>query len=479
MRKNLRPPGDADAGVLNNQLVQLERKEDMKDTNRESHSIDLNLVSPDKRTFSTVSFVLMYWSSVIVIQGFVLGQSMLPPNGSLNIGQALTALLIAALLLAAFFALNGMVGNKYGIPYVVQVRSSFGMKGSKIAILFRNVPAIFWLGIATWIGASAISAVTNMLFGFGNVYVYFIIILVVQAALAAAGIQSIKWFETTMAIVIVVILVYMMISISQNFNEQLTANWSSKGSWGMPFITSVVALVGAVITVSVNSSDLARYLVVGKKQVWIGHLLGIPLPKIFLVVLGIISGAALGIWDPVEALIQVSPNKWSAVLVLILITLAQITTNLTSNILPPALMLMDFFKKLSWQGSVVIVSVLGIASCPWILFTHAGFFGLINAYSAFLGPVLAVMLADFYFIRKQKLDAAQLYEPGCGPLYRFTKGWNIAALAAVAVGGVFGILFNSLSWLVAGPIAFVVYLILYPVIYGKNKQFPDESVTLE
>lgn len=106
-------------------------------------------------------------------------------------------------------------------------------------------------------------------------------------------------------------------------------------------------------------------------------------------------------------------------------------------------------------------------TCPWLLFNSQGFFGLINAYSAFLGPVLGVMLADYFFIRKQTLDIDELYKEN-NTKYRFTNGWNLAALIAVGIGGIFGIIFNSLSWLVAMPIGLVVYMILYPIIYKNH-----------
>ena len=97
-------------------------------------------------------------------------------------------------------------GLKYGIPFAIHSRSSFGVKGSKIATLLRGVPALFWFGIATWIGADAIAMVTQTMFGFGNTMVYFFIFQILQVILAASGIQSIKWFESSMAIIIVLIL---------------------------------------------------------------------------------------------------------------------------------------------------------------------------------------------------------------------------------------------------------------------------------
>jgi NCS1 family nucleobase:cation symporter-1 len=80
------------------------------------------------------------------------------------------------------------------------------------------------------------------------------------------------------------------------------------------------------------------------------------------------------------------------------------------------------------------------------------------------------MLADYFFFRKQALDIDQLYKPDAGKLYQFTKGYNIAAVIAVLIGGIFGIVFNSLSWLVAMPVAFVAYAILYSIMYKGVQQ---------
>lgn len=437
--------------------------------------IDLTIVSPEKRTFGVGSYMLMWWSSIIVIQGFVMGQSMLPPNGPLNIGQALTALVCSCLILAVFYSVNGMAGNKYGIPFALHARSSFGYNGSKVATLIRGIPAIFWTGIATWIGADAIAMVTKLIFGWGNTYLYFFIFLILQVFLVASGIETVKWFESTMAVVIVLIMAYMGISILLNYGDQLTTNWSAKGTWGVPFLTSIVALVGIVMTSSINNSDLTRYLKKGKGKVWAGHLLGIPISKFFLVSLGILAGAANGVWDPVQALVDVAPNTWSAILILVFITMAQVTTNLTMNILPPALMIMDIFKKINWTTAVIIISVLSVATCPWILFTNDGFFMIINIPASFLGPILCVMLADYYIIRKQNLAVDQLYDDSKNVLYKFTGGWNIAALLAVVCGGIVGLIFTAFSWLAAMPVALVVYLVLYNVMYGKTPKYIEEE----
>lgn len=434
-----------------------------------SEVMDLSRISEDKRIFTTVSYMLMWWSSVIVIQGFALGQGMLPPIGSMNIFQAITAMIVASLILASFFSLNGKAGMKYGIPFAIHARSAFGYKGSKIATLLRSVPAIFWFGIGSWIGASAITEVMQTLFGIGDVMVVFIVFQALQVFLAAMGMKSIKWFESTMAIVIVLIMTYMMIAITKNFSTELTANWVAKGSWGMPFVGAIVMLVGAVFTSAINNSDLTRYLPNKNKSNWLGHLLGIPISNSFLIILGIMAGAAVGEWDPVKALVKISPNTASAIILLIFIALAQITTNLTMNLLPAALTLMDFVKKISWKVSVVVIGALAVATCPWVIFTSSNFFMFINTYSAFLGPVLGVMLADFYIIRKQELNVDELYSTN-SKLYGLTGGWNIAAIISVVIGGIIGIMFTQLSWMVSAPTGFVLYAVLNTVLYKKHEE---------
>jgi NCS1 family nucleobase:cation symporter-1 len=159
------------------------------------------------------------------------------------------------------------------------------------------------------------------------------------------------------------------------------------------------------------------------------------------------------------------------------IALAQFTTNLTMNCLPSALVIMET-TGLSWGTSVIIVGVLGIATMPWLLFTSQNFFSFIAYYSAFLGPVLGVMLADYFLIRKQKLVVRDLYSTAKG-IYFYKEGWNWAGLAAVLIGGICGIIFLSYSWLIAMPVGFILYLVLYKVFdlpVGKEDELNSEPV---
>lgn len=427
----------------------------------------LEPIDDSDRVFGGLSYVLMWWSSLIVIQAFVLGQSFLPPIGKMNLYQALVVLIVAGTIFVVMFSLNGQAGMKYGIPYSVQTRSGFGLRGSKIVEFLRIVPAIIWYGIGTWIAALSFDTILETLTGYtapAARYVYFVGFQIAQTLLAYRGIRTMKWFNATGSIVIAIIMVYMFVHIVDTYGFEIEQSWTSEGDWGAPFWIGLTGAIGVLATVMLNISDMTRHVKRSQKRLWVGHFLGVLPPWFFMLSLGIVAGAAVGIWNPVQALMELSPNPLALVVLLTFILIAQFTTNLTINILPPALVFMDTFK-ISWRLSVVITGVLGAFSFPWLLLANSeAFFGFILYYSAFFGPILGVMLADYFFIRKRELAVGSLYVAGRESDYWYLGGFNAAGLIAVFLPGIVTMIwFLPMAWMIGVPVAIVIYLILYPV----------------
>lgn len=418
------------------------------------------------RVFSTLSYVLMWWSSLIVMQAFVLGQAFLPPLGSLNLLQALLIMALAALILVVAFSLNGQAGLRYGIPYSVQTRTGFGLRGAKIVEFLRALPAIVWYGIGSWIAALSIDGILTTLGGWTAPeakYVYFVVLQIVQTALAWRGIRAMKWFNVSGSVVIAATMLYMLAHILDTHGFQIAESWTSPGDWGAPFWIGLTSAIGVLATVALNISDMTRHLEKSQRAIWIGHFAGVLPPWFFMLFLGIVAGAAVGIWDPVQALIQLSPNPVALVVLLTFVVFAQFTTNLTINILPPALIFMDSFG-IGWRSAVVLTGVLGTLSAPWLLMANSqAFFGFILHYSALFGPILGVMLADYFVVRRQALAVESLYVAGEASDYWYRGGFNLAGLVAILVPGIVTMIwFLPISWLVGVPAGFVLYLALYP-----------------
>lgn len=437
--------------------------------NKSSKRESLAPVSNDNRVFGLSSYLAFWVSSTVVMQLFIIGQGFVPPNGELNMLQAAIAGFASTIIVALMFVVNSHPGMKHGIPFIVQARSAFGYHGARIASLIRVLPAVFWFGIGSWIGAEAVSYITQTIWGWSSTWIFFIIFQVIQTLLAYFGIETAKWFNSSLSVVVLGFLIYIIIQLLNVGSVEIQNSWEGSGTWGLPFFASITAAVGILITGAVNNADVSRYLKNDNKNNWIGHFIGIVPTYLLLLFTGILSAAVTGIWDPIQALVSVIPNPVIAVLLLIFITVAQITTNLTLNIIPPAIVLMETFN-IRWGISTIIVGILGVITFPWFLLTNDAFNSFINSYAAFLGPLLGVLISDYYFVRKGKLNI-----PG---LYKGTVKYNWLGFFSIIVGGIVGIIFLPISWMVGLPIGAILYWIGYKVIpFYKDElvHVPEET----
>lgn len=417
-------------------------------------------VPEGQRVFGPVSYVLMWWASLIVIQIFVLGANMMPPAGGLNLFQAVVVMVAAAALVVGFFCINGTPGLKYGIPFAVQCRSAFGLRGAKLPAVLRIMPAIAWYGIGSWIGALSINAVATTIFGLADyTALYFVLFTVIQTIIAWYGIKSIKVFDASMSLVIFLIMAYFLFVIVRQENVALKEAWFSAGSWGWPFWTALTAAVGILATVMLNISDLTRHLAPAtQKNSFFGHLFGVVPPWVFIFVMGVVTATVAGQGDPVAALMEVAPSVGIGVALLVFIVLAQVTTNLTINILPPTMVFQDIFN-ITWRQGTILTGVLSVVTFPWVLLNSQWFFTFINFYAAFLGPILGIMLSDYWVVRRGRLSVDDLYAEGRGA-YWFRRGFSPAGYAALILATAVSLFFINISWFVGMPLAFALHLAL-------------------
>ena len=421
---------------------------------------ELGAISDENRSIPPWSYIALWWSSLIVVQAFAIGFFGVYPQGKLNVTQAFVALIGSAVVLALLFTWNSFPGYKRGIPFAVQARASFGVRGAKITTVLRALPAFAWYGIGNWIGALAINAITQRLWGFGNTWVYFILFLIIQTFLAIRGIKMIKYFDTVAAFIVAILIGYTLITIVRS-GAIKGESFTYPGSWGYPFWALFATGVAGVVPGILNISDVSRHLKksAGTGNSWLGHMIGIAPPWLYMLYVGIIFGIATGTADPVAAIMELAPSAAIGVAMLVFVLGAQISTNLTLNILAPAHAIQDLFN-VKWSIGVIITGVLSIATAPWVLFTSANFFTFMNTYSVFLGPIIGVLLADYWIIRKRTVDVEASYDTKVGSKYWYKGGFSIAAIASFVVGGVASIPFIEISWIIGMPVGFVLYIIL-------------------
>lgn len=438
----------------------------MENREVQNKEVDLEGLSPipiTHRAMSPFSYATVMWSSTIIVQIMVIGLYLIPPHGRLNIVQTFIVGIISALIVSTMMALNGEPGLKYGIPFVIQTRAAFGTTGAKVVGFIRSMPAICWNGIASWIGAEALLVITKELFGFGNVWIYFIFVLVLQAILSWNGVVSIKWFDSIVSFLIFGLLAYFFIAAFATGKVDFTTALNFKGTWGLAFIAGIMGATANYTTVMLNISDLMRHVKpksLKNKDVraagFFGNYVGVIPPWMVMFFSGIVISLATGATDPIQGLLQLAPNKFFGVLVMVFVVMAQVSSNLTEDIVPPAMAFQDVFK-LTWRQGVVVVTVLSVLTFPWLLFSSKYFFVYQNIYSSFLGPILGVLIADYFVFRKRTYNLEELYD---GEKYQYKRGFSPLACITMICGAIVSFIFLNYSWLVGFPFSFFLYIIL-------------------
>lgn len=243
------------------------------------------------------------------------------------------------------------------------------------------------------------------------------------------------------------------------------------------YILWLTSMVGFWATLALNIPDITRYAK-GQKEQFQGQFLGLPTTMVLYSFIGIaITCAAILIfpdimikadapWDPVN-LIAKMDNPLVIIFAQFIMIIATLSTNIAANVIAPANSLTNAFPKwISFRTGGVIAGLIGIAICPWWLIGQIS--GFLLNYSAVLGPLVAVMLADYYAVRKTKLKLLDLYLPD-GEYAFGGSGFNAKAFIAFILGvaatysyklfPALEILYLS-SWFTGFVVAYLVYVLL-------------------
>ena len=415
-------------------------------------------LAPQKtRIMGRTSYFLAWFGGCVSIGTFTMGSSVV---GTLNLIQATLAIAIGCIVIGIALALNGAGGYKYGIPFMVQVRGAFGFTGTRLPGLVRAVPAIVWYGFQSWIGAGALNMVSATLLGFDNLVFYFITFQLLQIGLSVMGFQGIKWLENIGSAFILASLVYMFYSTVQRYGDELSANLlTMEGSWGLPFWGATMLFLGIYSTMILNVSDYSREHKQGTGPSLLVTIYSMSiLPcTLFMGLIGFMVSESTGIADPIQVFANAVDNTPLLMTTLLFIAFAQVTTNVLNNVVPPTYVLMDVFK-MKFRPATITVGLLAFATFPWKLVQDESAAGLqlfVQTYSAFLGPIFAILVVDYYLIRRRTLNLDKLYDSE-GPY----RGVNYGALIATGVGIVAALSFTAVSWYASLIPAGVTYYLL-------------------
>jgi nucleobase:cation symporter-1, NCS1 family len=411
---------------------------------------DLAPTGPERRTWTTYNIAALWIGMAIVITTYTLASGLMAAG--MNWWQALLTISLGNILVLIPMLLNAHAGTRYGIPFPVFVRASFGVRGANFAAMSRALVACGWFGIQTWIGGLALNALMTAAWGGwanvpGHTFIMFLVFWVIQLVIILRGIEGVKIFESLSAPLLLIGSFALLIwgftaggGIANVFETSAKLQQGDAPFWAL-FWPSLAANVGYWITLSLNIPDFTRYAKTQRSQI-LGQALGLPLTMTAFSFIGIAVTAATivvfgeAVWDPVDLVTRLAENTPLLLIVaMIIIAIAQISTNMAANVVSPSFDFSNLSPRyISFRTGGLITAIIGIVSFPWVLFNNVGayIFTWLVGYGSLLGAIGAVMIMDYWIVRRRQLDLAELYKTD--GRYSYAGGWNWKAIAAVFIG---------------------------------------------
>lgn len=435
---------------------------------------DMAPTTRSQRRWGMKDLAVLWISMSACIPTYMLASGLI--NGGMNWWQAVLTIFLGNVIVLIPMVLNAHAGTRYGIPFPVYCRASFGILGANIPALLRALVACGWFGIQTWIGGEAIYMILKVFIPawgtlptlFGDPTIpnsglginvaqlgCFLLFWLINMFVIYKGIESIRILLNIKAPLLIVLGLALLAWAYQQaggFGEMLSK--PSQFAKGMPqegkfwgfFVLALTGNVSFWATLALNIPDFSRYARSQKDQV-IGQMVGLPTTMGLYSFIGVaVTSAALVIykdhpgvvkeqlWNPVY-LLSLFDNTAVLIVAMISLCIATLATNIAANVVSPA---NDFAhlwpRMISFRTGGFITGVIGILIQPWRLLANASVYidKWLIGYSLLLGAVGGVLIADYFVMRRTKLDLPGLYQKA-GP-YWYVGGFNPLAIVALMAG---------------------------------------------
>lgn len=419
---------------------------------------DLAPTNEAQRTWRWRHFAALWLGMVICVPAYMLASGLIEQG--MSAGQAVLTVLLGNVVVLVPMLLIGHAGARWGVPYAVLARASFGWKGARVPAVARAIVACGWYGIQTWIGGGALLTLLGVIvgkklegaplpllgIGFGQLLSFFAF-WGIQLLFVTKGLTAVRKLETWTAPIKVLIcglMVWWAVGKAGGLGPILhqpsafVAGGAKAGQFWSVFAPGLTGMVGFWATLALNIPDFTRFARRQSDQI-IGQAVGLPAPMGLLALVSVVTTSATtivfgkAIWDPVQLAGDI--GGIAVVVGLLIISLDTVCCNIAANLVGPAY---DFSalwpSRISYRTGGWITAVIGVLIMPWkLLETTQGYiFTWLVGYGALLGPIAGILIVDYWIVRKARLAVDDLYAKDGAYAYR--GGWNLAAVAALVLG---------------------------------------------
>jgi NCS1 family nucleobase:cation symporter-1 len=423
------------------------------------YSEDLAPVPVSKRNWTTYNYAALWISMAHCIPTYMMSSGLI--SAGMNWWQALLTILLGNLIVLVPILLNSHPGTKYGIPFPVFARASYGTFGSNLPAIMRALVACGWFGIQAWIGGQALFTLSEAILPSWKTllggpvgghtpteWICFLIFWLLNIFIIYRGMDLLRMVENWAAPFVLVMTACLLGWAVWRAGGlgYLVSHPGKLQTWAQfkpVFIPSLTAMIGFWATLSLNMPDFTRFGRSQREQA-IGQTIALPTTMTVFAAMGVIITSAAAViypnspmselWDPVKLVGHFS-QTWVVAISMFTVVVATLSVNIAANVVSPANDFANALPKLiSFRTGGLITGIVGILMMPWrLLADPSGYiFDWLLGYSGGLGSIAGVLIADYWLVRDKELRLADLYrEDGA---YRYKAGWNWRAVVATVAG---------------------------------------------
>ena len=455
---------------------------------------DLAPTAPEGRTWGVFSLFAMWMSDVHSVGGYTFAASLFFLG--LTGWQVLISMLVG--ITAVYFLMNliGRPSLKYGIPFPVVARISFGVMGANLAAIVRGLVGIVWYGVQTYFASKAVATLVILFFpaaatlhnfsflrldGLG--WVSFLFMWVFQLIIFQRGMEAIrKFIDFCGPAVYVVMFALMAWILSQAGLSSLSLTLGGKVLSGSEQFASMgnatLLVVSYFAALLLNFGDFSRFAK-SERQMKVGNFLGLPVNFIVFAIITVVvtSGSATVfgsmIMDPVAIVAHIQ-NKVAVVIGSLTFIVATMGINIVANFVSPAYDIANLFPRhIDFKKGGLVASILAVLVCPWIFVDSPKAITIfVSVFGSVLAPLYGVMMADFYLIKKQQVETAELYSMSPTGRFYYDGGWNKVGVAALVISGIISVGWelctqllhvlpaNNFGWVIGAVVGAVLYVVM-------------------
>lgn len=424
-----------------------------------------DLAPARQRNWGPFSIFNVWTSDVHSLWGYYLAASLFLLCGSF--ANFLLAIGLSSLVIFLLMNLIGWAGEKTGVPYPVLARASFGIWGANLPAIVRAIVAIFWYGAQTAAASSALVALlvrndallhfhqSSHMLGHSSLEVIcYLIMWGLQLLIIQRGMETVRKFQDWAGPAVWLAMLVLAIGLvvkAGNFSlehgipmDLLLEKTRDAGVNGEPGSFWALMAVGATwityfAALYLNFCDFSRYAR-DRAAVTKGNLWGLPVNLIaFSFVAGITTIAAFQVYGEVllhPEQISAKFDSWFlALLAAMTFAVATLGINVVANFVSSAFDISNVFpRQISFKRGGYIAAIIALVLYPFAPWDGSAAH-FVNAIGATMGPLLGIIVIDYYLIARGRVNVEALYQEEGE--YRYQGGWNINALAATIVGSIF------------------------------------------